>query len=135
MPHSVFSLTPDPARYVTSATHEASLNVLQKGLRQAGGVLVLLGEPGTGKTLLTRKLLSESVTDEVIVAQLLGSSLEVRNLLPMLLGAFGLGWRGMGRAVQQEKLEQFLAGLQDSGRSALLVVDDAHAAHAMKEER
>lgn len=55
---SPFSLTPDTGFFFDQGTHQEALNVLLVALAAGDGFLKVVGEVGTGKTLLCRKLLS-----------------------------------------------------------------------------
>ena len=59
-----FSLLPDPRFLYGSRTHRMALTMLQYGLHEQAGFVVLTGEVGTGKTTLLRHLL-QIVQDEV----------------------------------------------------------------------
>ena len=53
-----FSLTPNTSFYCDLPTHQEALNVLLLGLQQGEGFIKIIGEVGTGKTLLCRLLLN-----------------------------------------------------------------------------
>jgi MSHA biogenesis protein MshM len=55
-----FPASPDTACYYPATGHELALTRLLRGLADGAGVLVLTGEPGTGKTLLCHRLLAPS---------------------------------------------------------------------------
>lgn len=52
-----FRPTPDTDTYCPTATHEAASSVLARTYADSGGVVVLDGEPGTGKTLVVLRFL------------------------------------------------------------------------------
>src|SRR3990167_2445529 len=53
-----FSLTPNTNFYCDLPTHQEALNVLLLGLSQGEGFIKIIGEVGTGKTMLCRLLLN-----------------------------------------------------------------------------
>ena len=53
-----FSLTPNTNFYCDLPTHQEALNVLLLGLAQGEGFIKIIGEVGTGKTMLCRLLLN-----------------------------------------------------------------------------
>ena len=58
-----FSLTPDPEFFYNFTGHQQALNVLLVALESGEGFIKIIGEVGTGKTLLCRKLLASICTD------------------------------------------------------------------------
>ncbi len=131
-----FGLAEDPFRneprledfFETHANRDA-LRRLERGLRQAKGLLVLAGEIGSGKTMVVRRLL-ESLEEEVFEA----------SMLVVLPGAADAGWT-LGRFAGQLGIEtpaserealltqiyEKLAIVREDGRHAVLIIDDAHA--------
>ena len=53
-----FSLTPDTHFYFNTRSHSDALNTLLLALRNGEGFIKIVGEVGTGKTILCRKLLA-----------------------------------------------------------------------------
>jgi MSHA biogenesis protein MshM len=54
-----FSLTPDTQFYYDLPSHQEALNVLLIALQNGEGFIKIVGDVGTGKTMLCRKLLGE----------------------------------------------------------------------------
>ena len=54
-----FSTSPDPEFFYLSKEHETALTNLLIELRLKRGLAVILGDVGTGKTTLSRKLIQE----------------------------------------------------------------------------
>jgi type II secretory pathway predicted ATPase ExeA len=131
-----FGLAEDPFRneprldlfFETHANRDA-LRRLERGLRQAKGLLVLVGEVGSGKTMVVRRLL-ESLEEEVFDA----------SMLVVLHGATDAGWMlsrfaaQLGIETPAEEREGLLAQIyeklaiiREDGRHAVLIIDDAQA--------
>ena len=53
-----FSLTPDTQFFFNKNSHREALNTMLLALKHSEGFIKIVGEVGTGKTLLCRKLLS-----------------------------------------------------------------------------
>ena len=131
-----FGLAEDPFRneprlelfFETHANRDA-MRRLERGLRQAKGLLVLAGEIGSGKTMVVRRLL-ENLEEEVFEA----------SMLVVLHGAADAGWM-LGRFAAQLGIEEpasereallaqiyeKLAIIREDGRHAVLIIDDAQA--------
>ncbi len=131
-----FGLAEDPFRneprlelfFETHANRDA-MRRLERGLRQAKGLLVLAGDIGSGKTMVVRRLL-ESLEEEIFEA----------SMLVVVHGAADAGWM-LGRFATQLGIEapasereallaqiyEKLAIIREDGRHAVLIIDDAQA--------
>ena len=54
-----FRLTPDPDFFFSSTTHREALETLLYAIRSGEGFIQITGTPGTGKTMLLRKVLQQ----------------------------------------------------------------------------
>ena len=61
-----FSLIPDPDFLYLSEGHRAALSLLEYGITEQTGFVVISGEIGSGKTTLVRRLLN-SVSEDIVV--------------------------------------------------------------------
>jgi len=64
---SPFSVTPDPKFFFFSRSASEALNHLRYGIYEGLGFSMIIGEPGTGKTMLSRYFLSKAGEDLQIV--------------------------------------------------------------------
>jgi type II secretory pathway predicted ATPase ExeA len=131
-----FGLAEDPFRneprldhYFETHANRDAIRRLERGLRQAKGLLVLAGEIGSGKTMVVRRLL-ETLEEEVFEA----------SMLVIMPGAADAGWT-LSRFASQLGIEtpaperealltqiyEKLAIIREDGRHAVLIIDDAHA--------
>lgn len=119
-----FALLPDPRFLYASKTHKVALNLLEYGLAEQTGFLVLTGEVGTGKTTLTRHLLN-LVEDEVVAGLVPPSYPSLDELLKWILLAFELEYQGKDRVEQQKLFIDFLIARYAEGKRCVLIVDEA----------
>lgn len=120
-----FRISPD---YRFSYPHRSYLkakNYLEYGLLRAEGIVVVTGEPGTGKSTVINDLLSDYDSNELVVAKLLTTQIDSNDLLRMLAYSFGLDALSMDKATVLTHLEHYLNELFESGQRALLIVDEA----------
>ena len=61
-----FSTSPDPNFFFRSEEHKAALCRLQVTIKLRRGLSVILGDVGTGKTTLSRKLARELSNDDQV---------------------------------------------------------------------
>ncbi len=119
-----FSLLPDPGFLFMSHQHQKALTLLEYGLLNQAGFIVLTGDIGSGKTTLMRHLLAR-----------LDSSFRV-GLISNTHETFGelMDWVSMAFEIRHEpasKLEKyhafadFLVDTYGRGQRVLLIVDEA----------
>jgi type II secretory pathway predicted ATPase ExeA len=121
-----FRPTPDTDAYFPAAGHEAALHQVRRALQYDESLLLLTGEPGSGKTLLTRRLLEG--LDDGVRTVLLTNSHVARNgdLLQAVLFDLGLAYQGLTEQVARLAVtESCLDHFRDGGKT-LIVVDEAH---------
>ena len=120
-----FNITPDPRFLFLSRTHEEAFNQILYGIRQRLGFIRVVGEVGTGKTILCRCLLNR-LADKAATAYIFNPFLSQLELLRAINQDFGLTATGTESEKQLiENLNQFLISEQACGRSAVLILDEA----------
>lgn len=120
-----FRLSPDPEFFYPSAGHKRALSYLLYGLNQAEGFVVITGAPGTGKTTLAHKLLSQIDAQNVVVAHLASTQIEAEDLLRLVASCFKLRSENVSKAALLKDIESFLLGRARERKRCLLVVDEA----------
>src|SRR5216683_1876036 len=121
---SPFGLTPDPRFLFRSRVHHEILSLLLYGVTTGKGVMVLLGDVGTGKTTLCRALLRELPAEAQSVL-LLNPHLSETELVGAILDDLGLERRGSTRGELMTVLSQHLLAAGGEGKTVVVVVDEA----------
>lgn len=119
-----FQIAPDLHFHVDTDTHRAALSALQAGLARGDEFLALIGDFGTGKTMVARRLIQLVDRDRYAVVELAGWRIEGDDLLTRITSA--LGQCAVDTALPLGTLMQCLQELGRHDRAALLVIDDAH---------
>jgi len=122
-----FAMSADPHfLYLTPQHREAATGLIYSILKHKGMVTVT-GEPGTGKTTVLKAVLASISGASLKVAYLAVPTLSTAEFLEFVLLQFGLV--ELARANKAERLlmlERFLLSMHEKGRTAVLVVDEAH---------
>lgn len=122
-----FSLTPDTAFFMGRAGYQDALNVLLVALRSGEGFMKVVGEVGTGKTILCRTLL-KTISEEFACAYLPNPYLRPSSLLLSIADELGIEYPK--RASQHQLLKRLNEGLlkfHAEGRRVMVCMDEAQA--------
>jgi general secretion pathway protein A len=131
-----FGLSPNPEYLYLSQVHREALGSLRYAIESQAGFIVITGEIGTGKTTLLQSLL-QRLDDRTVVARIVNTTLQPRELIDAVMIDFGLEPTGKSTPVAIRDLGQFLVEQRTLGRRPLLVVDEAQnlSAAALEEVR
>jgi type II secretory pathway predicted ATPase ExeA len=120
-----FRPMPDSDSYYPSSTHEHALARLRQALEEEEGLILLLGPPGAGKTLLCHRLL-EILGNTGACAFLTNSHLPNRaGLLQAILYDLSLPYEGRSEQELRLMLTDFLLKNYGAGQRGLLLIDEA----------
>jgi type II secretory pathway predicted ATPase ExeA len=128
-----FSLSADPRFLYKSRTHAPMFDDLHAGIRRREGIIVLTGEPGTGKTTLCRGVLA-ALGRKTFCAFVPDPFVSREDLLKMLLIEFGVlsvedvrsgRLHTSTRAELSYPLYDFLRSLVPLQAYAVLIIDEA----------
>jgi putative secretion ATPase (PEP-CTERM system associated) len=118
-----FQLTSDPRFFFSSRGHRRAMAYLVYGAHQGEGFIVITGEIGAGKTMLASTLAKKMASRDLVVAQVVSTSLEADDIVRMVAAAFGLSQEN-SKAVLLNRIEQFLLACHRQGKRVLLIVDE-----------
>lgn len=122
-----FAPTADPVYFYATRAHKECLFRLWSSIDQRHGIAVVLGNYGTGKTTLLRKLITGMTADpERYNTAVVGSPIPSWTsfaLLESIVGQFGLRPQQPSFAVYMEALNEYLLSSRD--RISTLIIDDA----------
>jgi type II secretory pathway predicted ATPase ExeA len=119
-----FQLNSDPRFLWPGPRQQEVLDTLQYGTAENKGVLLMTGEVGTGKTTLISALV-ERLADRVVIARLPDPGLTRREFFHFVADGFGIQDRIRTKENFTGHLGGFLGAVRESGRTALLIVDEA----------
>jgi len=119
-----FVLTPDPRFLLRSKGHHEVLSTLIFGITSQKGLMVLVGDVGTGKTTLCRALLRELPKD-VRSALVLNPYLSDTELLGTILDDLGVERPGSTKGELMAGLSQYLLTAGSEGKTVVVVLDEA----------
>jgi general secretion pathway protein A len=119
-----FDVTPDPAFLYFSPSHREALTALKQGIENFRGFMMLIAEPGMGKTTLLNKLMEE-LSESARVIFLFQTQCSPRDLLCYILNELEVDHAGMDIVAMHRALNQALLEEMLRGRRFVLIVDEA----------
>lgn len=122
-----FSNTPDNRFYFNSDQHSLVLTKLLYIAKAMKGLAILIGDVGTGKTTLARKLLMSLSDDEYEASMLviIHSGISADWLLTRIAAQLGVENPAEDKIKLLGQLFGRLTEIQASGKSAVILVDEA----------
>jgi len=134
LPQRPFGAALDQRFLYPSQSYVTALTEVRRALQQREGLVVVTGEPGTGKTMLCRTLLQE-LDPGVCVSMVLDPRVTIEDLLLHVLADFGVISTARQNAFStgaptrhqlMRALQHFLASLVPAWGCAILIIDEAH---------
>lgn len=129
-----FNVTSDPDFFFLSRKHKEALSHLLYGISQRKGVLVIIGEIGTGKTTLCRFFLNQ-LTENVKTAFILNPHFSEVQLLEAIIKDFGISLKYKSRISFVWELNRFLLSESERGNNVILIIDEAQSLKAQTLEQ
>jgi general secretion pathway protein A len=123
-----FENAPNPRFLWMSPMHSDALVRLTYALRQRRGCAVLTGEPGCGKTLLTRAVVQRLEPSRYEIGLLTNPHGGRIDLLRQVLYELGIETADTTRTELLHTLHDLVVGNARRGRETLIIVDDAQQA-------
>ncbi|MFP6599116.1 MAG: AAA family ATPase [Deltaproteobacteria bacterium] len=119
-----FNLTPDPKyHYINESTREAMAGILH-GIRSRKGFITLIGEAGTGKTTLLKRVVDE-IEGETSVVFVFNPGVSFDELLEFICMELGIATEGCRRLQLLERLNEYLLEELTAGRNVVVMIDEA----------
>ena len=120
-----FKITPDASYFFLSESHQEALSSLRYLLETEEGFAVVIGEPGTGKTLTVRKFIDELPPNEIRFAYVLFPNLSPEELFEAILEDFGIKSEGETKNRLFARLRDLLIEEREAGKKVLIIIDEA----------
>lgn len=121
-----FENVPDPRFYVPSMKHETAKQRVLYGIHTRKGIVMLTGEIGSGKTLISRSLILNLPRSRYEIGVVANPSIPDNEFLGEILFQFGLNPAGT-KTEQLRRLNDQLLMNYRRGVDTILVVDEAQA--------
>ncbi|MGH1462354.1 MAG: ExeA family protein [Neptuniibacter sp.] len=122
-----FTLTPNTHFFLNLPTHHEALNLILVALASGDSFVKIVGEVGTGKTLLCRKLLNALESDEYVTAYIPNPALSPDELRRSFAQEIGVELGGLESIEILNAINLKLIELAKQQKKVVLMVDEAQA--------
>lgn len=125
-----FSLTPNTEFFLNMASYHKAYNMLMVSISNREGFIKIVGEVGTGKTMMCRKVLNtlEENPDTYVSAYIANPVLSPKGLFLAFAEELGLeADSDIGHHSLLKKITKILMQHSAEGRQVILFIDEAHA--------
>jgi len=119
-----FSIQPDPEYLYLSHRHNLAYAMLEYSIQNHAGYSLICGDIGCGKTTLIHHLINNYKAG-LTVGLLYNTPLDVDDLMPWIMLAFGLPYEGLSDITLHQQFQDFLIKNFTSGKKTVLIVDEA----------
>jgi type II secretory pathway predicted ATPase ExeA/tetratricopeptide (TPR) repeat protein len=120
-----FTINTDPRFLWYGEKHREALANLTYGLMEENGYVVMTGEAGTGKTTLVNALI-ETLDENVLVTKINHPTFGADEFLYLVAKSYDSTLENAGKADCWFIFKSFLQQAHAEGKTALLIIDEAH---------
>ena len=119
-----FNVTADPKFLYLNACYREALASLNYGIMQRKGFITLIGEAGTGKTTLLKKLMDD-LDQNTRTVFIFNTNVSFDEMLEYMFHEFDLPVHNGKRLYMLQRLNTFLLDELRAGRNVALLIDEA----------
>lgn len=119
-----FNVTPDPKFLYLNARYREAIASLHYGITQRKGFITLIGEAGTGKTTLLKKLLDE-LEPRTRTVFIFNTNVSFEEILEYIFAEFDLPVHNGKKLYMLQRLNTFLLNELQNGGNVALLIDEA----------
>lgn len=119
-----FDISPDSKYFFPSESHKEALASLLYVVKERKGFMLLIGENGTGKTVLINQLIG-SLDENVNVVCFPQGNLPFEQILKELLIKLGLPLERANKGTMVHQLNEYLIQNLARGKNLILIIDEA----------
>lgn len=120
-----FQLNADTDFFFNSEVHRRALAYMRYGLKQGEGFVVIIGKPGTGKTILFKELVKSLNADSITTGIMVSSQVGADDLLKIISATFGLPYDNEDKSALLTRIHRFFMQQARDGKRTLMIVDEA----------
>jgi MSHA biogenesis protein MshM len=109
---------------ITLLAHQQEVYDILKVHSQQGGLCLLMGEPGTGKTVI-KEAIKQNADKRIVVITVARTLHTYTNTIKILCQAFNIEYQGTHFKCEKRLIEEAF-NLNRQGKLLVIIIDDAH---------
>ncbi|MCW8853104.1 MAG: AAA family ATPase [Gammaproteobacteria bacterium] len=122
-----FKITPDTSLFYKGSKRGAALEALKYSVISGEGIIKVVGEVGSGKTMLCR-MLEVELPDNIEVVYIANPSLSPENILHVIAFELHLAINNQSDKLEvMQKLQQYLLDKHSKGKQVVVFVEEAQS--------
>ncbi|MEW8009629.1 MAG: AAA family ATPase [Candidatus Thiodiazotropha sp.] len=121
-----FRLCADEQFCYAHSNYQRTADCITYALKQGEGILLLIGPPGSGKTILCRDVISKLDPNKFIAINIMMGQLSAEELLRKIALESGMPAEEYNRATLLSSIHQHLNDLHYTDKRLILFLDEAH---------
>ena len=121
-----FNISPDPRFFYANPGHEEAYASILYGIRQRKGYISLIGEAGTGKTTLLRRVVGDLEKPIRVAFYYYNTTLTFDEFLDFICTSFGLQVQEERKLEKIQAIDRFLRERLAEGGTGVVIIDEAH---------
>jgi general secretion pathway protein A len=120
-----FQLNADTDFFFNSEVHGRALAYMNYGLKQGEGFVIVIGKPGTGKTMLVKELVKSFISEHLTIGVIVSSQIGAYDLLKIISETFHISHNGQEKSTLLTNIHQFFVQQERDGKRVLMIIDEA----------
>ncbi len=121
---SPFKITPDPELFFSGGKRGEILEAIVYAITSGAGITKVVGEVGSGKTMLCR-MLEDKLPKEIQIVYIANPSLSAENILPIIALELGLQFHTKSKVKIMRFLQIWLLRQHSEGKQVVIFVEEA----------
>jgi len=122
-----FKITPDTSLFYKGNKRGASLEALKYAIESGEGIVKVIGEVGSGKTMLCR-MLEQELPSRIEIVYIANPSLSPENILPLIAFELNLDIENIDNKLKvMQQLQTYLLEKHANNKQVLVLVEEAQS--------